>query len=74
LGAIFANQTTLCASFAQIFRDFSQVCRDFARIFDKSKLLGLRLHPRLLHHLLRNIDVEKQNASFQIEKEHSSLA
>jgi len=35
------------------FRDFFRLFRDFARIFDKSKHLGLRLyplHPRLLHH------------------------
>ena len=34
---------TLGAIFARIFRDF-------ARTFDKAKLLGVRLHPRLLHH------------------------
>jgi len=37
---------TLGAIFARIFRDFDQS-------FDKSKLLGMRLHPlhpRLLHH------------------------
>jgi len=32
----------------------------FARIFDKSKLLGVRLHPRLIHHqgpsLLKNFE------------------
>jgi len=52
LGAIFRSQTTLGAIFAQIFsdfvrifRDFVQIFRDFARIFDKSKILGVRLHP-----------------------------
>jgi len=45
LGASFSNQTTLAAIFAQIFNDF-------ARIFDKSKLLVVRLHPRLLYHLM----------------------
>jgi len=30
---------------AQIFWDFSLSFQDFARIFDKSKLLGMRLHP-----------------------------
>jgi len=65
--AIFWSQTTLGAIFARIFRDialifrdfawifrnFVQIFRDFARTFDKSKLLGVRLHPlhpRLLHH------------------------
>jgi len=64
LGAIFSNQSTLdvifaCifGEFAQIFRDFEKVFTDFAqislnfaRIFTKSKLLGVHLHPRLLHH------------------------
>jgi len=36
--------------FAHIFRHFSQIFRDFARIFDNSELLGVRLHPRFLHH------------------------
>ena len=31
--------------FAQIFREFQQVIRDFSRIYTKSKLLGVRLHP-----------------------------
>jgi len=39
VGCHFWNQTTLAANFAQIFSDF-------ARIFDKSKLLGVCLHPR----------------------------
>jgi len=33
-----------------IFQDFARLFRDFAQIFDKSKILGLRLHPSLLHH------------------------
>jgi len=36
-----------------MFRDFAQIFWDFSRIFDKSKLLGVRLHPlhpRLLYH------------------------
>jgi len=35
--------------------DFAQIFRDVARIFNKSKLLGVRLHPlhpRLQHHWL----------------------
>ena len=64
LGAIFSNQNTLGAIFAcifgvfaQIFRDFAkvfidfvQISLDFAVIFTKSKLLGVHLHPCLLHH------------------------
>jgi len=53
----FSNQTTLGGISVQIFRDFakvftgfSRIFRDFARIFTKSKLLIVRLHPRLLHH------------------------
>jgi len=30
-------------------RFFDQISTDFARIFIKSKFLGLRLHPRLLN-------------------------
>jgi len=51
LGAIFAR---IVRNFAKIFRDFVQIFKDFARIFDKSKLLGVRLHPRLLHYWLHN--------------------
>jgi len=56
LRTIFPNQIMLGAIFAQIlkiFRYFAQISMDFARIFTKSKLLGVRLHPlhpRLLHH------------------------
>jgi len=53
---LFSNQRMLGAIFAQIFRVFQNVLRDFARIlwdfaqiFTKWKLLGLRLHPHLLH-------------------------
>ena len=42
----FVFLQTLGAIFAQIFRDFAQT-------FDKSKLLGVILHPRLLHHCLQ---------------------
>jgi len=45
LGAILWNQTTLDAIFARIFRHFAQIFKDFARIFNKSKLLGVLLHP-----------------------------
>jgi len=47
------EEKTLDAIFSRIFRDFVKIVRNFARIFDKSKLLGVRLHPlhhRLLHH------------------------
>jgi len=43
LGDIFSNQTTLGAIFDRMFRNVAQ-------IFNKSKLLGVGLHPRLLHH------------------------
>jgi len=36
--------------FCSVFKDFARIFRDFARIFDKSKRLGVCLHPRLLHH------------------------
>jgi len=35
--------------FAQLSTDFSLILRDFARIFTKSKLLGVRLHPLQTH-------------------------
>jgi len=50
LGVIFAR---IFKDFAKAFTDFVQICADFARIFTKSKLLWVRLHPlhpRLLHH------------------------
>ena len=67
LGAIFARIfrefAQICRYFAKVFTDFAQIFtgfvrmfRDFARIFSKSKLLGVRFHPRLLHHWFhRNI-------------------
>jgi len=36
--------------FCPDFHDFVRILRDFSRIFTKSKLLGVHLHPRLLHH------------------------
>jgi len=39
--------------FAQNLKDFAQIFRDFVYVFNKSKLLGVRLHPlypRLVHH------------------------
>ena len=36
--------------FSQIFARFPWIFMDFARIFTKSKLLGVCLHPCLLHH------------------------
>ena len=53
LGAIFAQ---IFRNFAKVFTDFTQDYRDFARnlkkftrIFNISKLLGVRLYPCLLH-------------------------
>jgi len=40
----------LGAIFARTFKDFAQIFMDFARIFKKFNLLGVHLHPRLLHH------------------------
>jgi len=34
----------------KILTVFAQIFRNFARIVDKSKLLGVSLYPRLLHH------------------------
>jgi len=36
----------LGAIFAQIFKDFARNFWDCARIFDKLKILGVRLHPQ----------------------------
>jgi len=44
---------TLGAIYARIVRDFAQILKEFSQIFDKSKLSGMRLHPRLLHHCHR---------------------
>ena len=48
LNCIFLQK--LGAIFAQSFRDFTQIFRSFAQIFNKSKLLGVCLHTRHLHH------------------------
>jgi len=47
LGAIFAQ---IFRNFAEVFTDFTQIYTDFSRIFNIPKLLGVRLHPHLLHH------------------------
>jgi len=52
LGAIFAHfyrGFLIFSDFLKVFRDFAQILTDFSRIFTKSKILGVRLHPRLLH-------------------------
>jgi len=62
---------TLGAIFAQIFRDFAKIFRDFARIFNKSKLLGVPLHPlnpRLLHHWLPPCSVTRQSIFMKIQQ------
>jgi len=47
------SQTHLSLSKKKRCRNFCvQIFRDFARIFDKSKLLGVCLRPQLLHHCL----------------------
>jgi len=50
LGAIFAR---ILKEFAQNFQDFVKIFIDFAQLFAKSKLSGMRLHPRLLHHWIQ---------------------
>ena len=52
LGGIFRSQQDWVPFFAQTWRDFVQICgdftrffREFARIFNKSKLLGVRALP-----------------------------
>jgi len=49
---IFRDFAWIFRDFAHIFKDFAQTFRYFVRIFDESKLLGVRLHPMqpcLLH-------------------------
>jgi len=41
---------TSCVFLQTLGTIFSRISRDFVQIFDKSKLLVVRLHPRLLHH------------------------
>jgi len=56
--------------FAKVFTDFAQIFKNFARIFTKSKLLGVRLHPCLLHHCSQPLPVE---ADVQIDVVNSVL-
>jgi len=42
------NQSTY-NNFPKICTYFAQISSDFARILTKLKLLGVQLHPRLLH-------------------------
>jgi len=46
---IFRNFVKVFRDFAQISTNFSRILRDFARIFITANLLGVLLHPRLLH-------------------------
>jgi len=41
--AIFAQ---IFRDFVKVFRYFAQISTDFCRIFTKSKLLGVLLHPK----------------------------
>jgi len=59
LGAIFFKSSQIgrhfdqiIRDFAKVFTDFSLISMDFTRIFTKSKLLGVLLRPRILHHWL----------------------
>jgi len=46
----FQGFAKVFTDFAQIYTDFTHISGDFAQIFTKPKLLGVRLHPHLLHH------------------------
>jgi len=63
LGAIFFKSKHVGRYFCPYFQgfyegfhkfcpDFAWIFREFTRIFTKSKLLGVRLYPRLLHHFI----------------------
>ena len=54
---------------AQLFRDFVQYYRDFARIFDKSKLLWVCLHPQLL---CSNV-IDKANLKLKLKNMQFSI-
>ena len=56
LGAIWSHHCSYFRDFTKAFRNFAcistyfaQILRSFARIFGKSKLLGVRLHSGFLH-------------------------
>jgi len=51
---IFTDFKNIFTDFAQISTDFAWIFNDFAQIFTKSKFLGVRLHPHLLHHWTRS--------------------
>jgi len=43
-----------CPDFQEFCRDFNRFYPDFARIFNITKILGVRFPPRLLHHWCSN--------------------
>ena len=47
-----SRKALICFS-ANARRHFTQIFRDFAKTFDKSKLLAVIFHPRLLHYCLQ---------------------
>jgi len=53
---IFRQFARIFWYFGNIFTDFHGFCTDFARIFDRSKLLGVSLHTRLLHHCFHKFE------------------
>jgi len=59
LGANFSKSNNVGRHFylyfSGILQIFSLILPRFSRIFDKSKLLGVRLHPHLLHHWFHNL-------------------
>ena len=50
-GAIFAKIKAYTAILRRFSPNFAKISTDFARIFTKSKVLGVRLHPSLLRQL-----------------------
>jgi len=50
IGRDFLKWNNVGRLFCPVFGEFAQIFRDFTRIFSKSKLLWLSLHPSFIHH------------------------
>ena len=50
IGPDFLKSNNVGRLFCPVFGEFAQIFRDFTRIFSKSKLLWLSLHPSFIHH------------------------